>query len=241
MRIFSAVILAAIVPVVSIADVIRPTCQTEESRGLRYASEAMYRAAEESEPFRGHSGSLPTAQVDMMNAVVQRFKTEARMNLLKARAIEAAKCPEWAPAIMANGPVTKAEKESAAADFDVAMEKNWASYRRTIEWQKENPQCERVYWMKSFGGFNSITGPTPPSGSSIADFSGNFKGKKGYCSADADEDFPHRGVKDDLTMNNPDTNPLIAKVACGSALQKLGLGEGWYADPKLCGSPPAPN
>jgi hypothetical protein len=43
--------------------------------------------------------------------------------------------------------------------------------------------------------------------------SGNYKGKKGQCSAAGDGEV-WRGTKDDMTMSDPVTSDLIAKVAC---------------------------
>ena len=219
------------------ADVIRAQCQTEETRGLRFTSVAMYRAAEDSDPWRGceNGCQMASSVADAGRATVERFRAEGRAALLKARALEAAHCPEIADAIMGNGPVSDEEKALIAADFDAEMQKEYARVHTLRVWQREHPQCEHVEWY-GVGGWSNSGGQSGTTPGSPEDFSGNFKGKKGQCSA-AGNGEPWRGTKDDMTMRDPATNDLIAKVRCASALHKFGFGEGSYADPKLCAKP----
>lgn len=205
------------------AEIIRKECQTEDSRMLRLTSEAIYRAAKNAEPPMCNGCSMPAAQYDIMRATAERFRSEALLNLLKARALEAAHCPQIERAIMDLGPATAKEADAVATEFERNMKKEYERFAAMKQWQLDHPQCKHVTgWIGSGGG-------------SKEDFSGNFEGKKGQCSSDSKGEW-WRGIDDDLTMVNPDTNPLIAKVQCGNALSKFGLGEGqWsYADPKLC-------
>lgn len=200
------------------ADVIRPQCQTEESRGLRFTSIAMYKAADDSDPWRSCSNcSLPSSVVDTGRATQERFRAEGHAALLKARALEAAHCPEIADAIMNNIPATDEEKASITTEFSALMQKEYEHTHKLRVWQREHPQCEHVtWWWGSRGGSKE-----------------DFEGKNGQCSADgAGEQW--RGTKDDMKMFDPVTNELIAKVARANALRKHGFGDGSYADPKLC-------
>lgn len=46
-----------------------------------------------------------------------------------------------------------------------------------------------------------------------------------------------KGSLDDITASDPDKNDLIPRLACAEALRNFDLGEGWFADPKLCAAP----
>jgi hypothetical protein len=216
------------------ADVVRTQCQTEESRGQRFTSIAMYKAADDSDPWRGCMGGCQMASsiADAGRAMVERFKAEGRAALLKARALEAAHCPDIAEAIIDNGPATAEEKAPIIAAFEAEMQKEYARIHTLRVWQREHPQCEHVEWygIGSWAATGNQSGTTP---GSSEDLSGNFKGKKGQCSAAASGEM-WRGTKDDMTMWDPATNDLIAKVRCANALRKFGFGEGSYADPKIC-------
>ncbi len=205
----------------SAAEVVRKECQTEDSVGLRYTSQAMYQAAKESDPWRGCSSgcSMASTLVDTMQATQRRFEAEGRMALLRARALEAAHCPKLADAIMNLLPVSDEDRASVAQEFERQMQKNRDELASLKAWQAEHPQCEHVRWI----------GPDYTKD----DFSGKFEGKKGECSADG-RGTAWRGTKDDLKMHDPDTNPLIGKVACADAMSKFGFGEGGYVDPKFC-------
>jgi hypothetical protein len=208
------------------ADVIRPQCQTDESRGLRLASEAMYRAAADSQFHypdcpNGCTLSTPSSQIEIMNATAERFRAEARASLYKARAAEAAKCPQWERAIMDNGPATEEEKTKVTDLFDAAIAQEWEQLAKQKAWQKDHPQCKHVHWQ---GG----------SGASKEDLSGKFEGKSGHCSVDGNGEL-WRGSDDNLKAWSPDTNPRLAKIACAKALQQFGFGTGeGMDDPKLC-------
>jgi len=216
------------------ADVIRSQCQTEESRGLRLTSEAMYKAASRSEPNLCNGCSMNSNRYDMMRSTAERFRAEALSSLLKGRALEAARCPQWERAIMENGPATDEETAIVYADFEARMQKARDKLAAIKAWQIAHPQCKHVSGMIS-GGV-SINGAPPSSPSySKEDFSGNFGGKKGQCSSDGTGSIFWYGSEDDLTMIDPSSNDRIAQVACADALKTLGLGDGWYAEPSLCG------
>lgn len=214
------------------AEIIRTQCQTEESRGLRYASKAMYQAAEESDPWRGClSGcQMQSSVADSMTITQRRFEAEARADLLKARAAEAAKCPEIADAIMSLGPITDAERSTVKTEFDRLMKNNNAELADLKKWQASHPQCKHVEWQKCASLIVEGVRQDPSKDCSSKE---DLSGKGGKCSVDGN-DRDWRGSEDNMEMVDPATNPLIAKVACADALRSSGLGDGSYADPKIC-------
>lgn len=228
MRLVAALILVFVTA--SHADFIRKECQTEESRGMRLASQAMYRAASDAQPFCPIS--CPSSLYDMEQATQKKFELEAHVSLLKARAMEATKCPQWEQAIMNNTPATDEERAKVSEVFQAKMVKNYAEVHKMREWQKAHPQCKHVEWF-GVGSWASSSGQSGTTPGSVEDFSGNFHGQKGVCSAGGDGTAWH-GTDDDLTSYDPVTNKFIAQVACADALSGSGFGDGMYADPKSC-------
>ncbi len=206
------------------AEVIRTQCQTEESRGLRYASRAMYQAAEESNPWAGcESGcQMATSVAESMQATQMRFKAEGRADILKARAAEATKCPDIAEAIMSLGPATDEEKSAVKAKYDRIMKESADAFEATKAWRAAHPQCKDLRSDLCFSnGRDCITKE-------------NLSGNGGVCVLDGHSKLLN-GTEEDLKMYyNPETSPSLARVACRDALKASNLGDGGDADPKLC-------
>lgn len=198
-----------------------PQCETKESRGLRFAAEAMAKAAEESAPF-AHCGGcqLAISSADAMEVTQRRFEAESRADLYKARALEANKCPQFAEAIMAGIDIRK-DKNAVVKKYKERMKKEYDELSAQKQWQKDHPQCKHVEWMAG-----TIY--------STEDFGGKHGGTPGLCSADGHGTAWH-GTEDDLTNYDPDNNDLIAQVECADALHDAGAFHGSYADPKFCG------
>jgi hypothetical protein len=208
-------------------------CQTEESLRYRYTAEGMNQAATEAMPNGFCSISCPTELYNSMEVKQWEFRSEASAALAMSRAIEAAKCPQWADKIMAGVGVPSPEQQSRVeANFRDRMDKERARFAALMGWQDKHPQCKHVQWMMS-GGVITNGLPDPRDYSSKDDFSGNYDGKAGYCAANGHGEA-WRGTEDDMKMENPATNDLIAKVACANALRDEKLFDGSYADPKLC-------
>lgn len=197
-------------------------CETKESRGLRLTSEAMAKAAQESSPWYGCSNecSMQSAMFDAMSVTQRQFEAQSKASLYKARALEANKCPQWADAIMA-GIDNPKDKIAVAKKYKQSMKKEYDELSALKQWQKDHPQCKHVEWMAG-----SIY--------STEDFSGNFKGTSGLCSADG-HGIAWHGTEDVLSAYDPDMNDLIAKVKCADILRDAKAFDGNYADPKFCG------
>lgn len=209
------------------ADYVRPQCQTEESRGLRYVATAMETAARKSDPWDGCTGICgpqSSSVVDSMRATQRRFEAEALMSLLKARALEAAHCPDIADAVLRNLPATESEAAPVYSEFAEEEKKEWSRFRTLEKWRDDHPQCKRVHWWRSSIG---------PSGSK-EDFSGNFEGKEGDCSSNNEGEM-WRGSEDDWSRVDPNQNLYIFQVKCATAMRNHGFGGGEnYIDPKFC-------
>lgn len=140
------------------------------------------------------------------------FSFGARAAVLKARAIEAIKCPMFAAEIMHDLPTTAKDKADVESKFNIKMQTEWSEYNKIISWQKAHHQCQRVIWNAEHQ---------------------NLSGKHGACFVQGAPSLV--GPKDNITMWSPKTNPLIAKVACAEALREVGFGDGaTYSDPHLC-------
>lgn len=205
-------------------DYIRLQCQTEESRGLRYAAVAMSKAAEKSDPWYGCGGNcqMQSSIADTMRTTQRRFEAESIASLLKARALEAARCPDIAEAIMNNLPANEIEAAPIRAEFAEKEKQEWERFGALEKWRDDHPQCKYVRWWRS------------GTDGSKEDFSGNFEGRKGFCSSDYRGEM-WRGSEDDWTRINPDQNDLIFKVICADAMRKYGFGgDESYIDPKAC-------
>lgn len=197
-------------------------CETKESRGLRFTAEAMAKAAQESDPWYGCSGGcqMDSSTADSMDITKRQFEAQSKAALYKARALEANECPQFADAIMAGIDIPK-DKEAVAKKYKQSMQKEYDELSAQKQWQKDHPKCKHVEWWSG-------------STSSTEDFSGNFEGKPGFCSADG-RGMAWHGTDDNLTNYDPDKNDLIAKVRCANALRDVGAFNGSYADPKFCG------
>lgn len=197
---------------------------------MRYTSIAMYKAAADSDPWRGCSSGcqMQSSIADSMTATQRRFEAEARASLLKARALEAAHCPQWGDEIMNALPVTPAEKAEVAEEYTRRMDANMDELSDVWVWQMNHPQCLHTSaWVASGTG---------PDSTSPEDTSGFYEKKKGYCSVYGRNEFWPHGLAD-KNLSDPDVNPAIRQVACANALRKFGFGDGSYADPKACRAP----
>jgi hypothetical protein len=169
---------------------------------------------------------MQSSVAESMEITKRNFQAQALAAILKARALEAAHCPEWSQAIISVGPVTDEEKTEVKAEYDRLIKDEWDKYRAMIKWQNDHPQCKHVEWdfCSSSGGGDC---------SSKEDLSGNFKGKTGYCSVDGHGPFL-LGYEDDMTNSNPETNERIGQVACSQALRKYDLGDGSWPNANVC-------
>lgn len=209
-----------------------PQCQSEESRAARYIAQGMMRAAEESAPFRNCSSgcSMASSLADTMRNNSEYFVSQSRASLYRARALEAAKCPQYAEQIMEGvTPLTDTQKKKVASDFQTAMDKEYAELAALKAWQTEHPQCKHVVWWSVSGG------------GSKEDFSGRFQDREhyskpfdaGWCSADS-KGLAWRGTEDSLAPHDPDQNKLIAQTRCANALREVSAFDGSYTEPKFC-------
>lgn len=211
-------------------------CQTNESRGLRLTAFAMAKAAAESDPWRECGGgggcSMQSSVADSMIITQRRFEAESKAALYKARAAEAAKCPQWADAIMEGIDIAD-DMSAVIAAYEEAMQKEYLRLDEMKAWQKEHPQCKHVEWAVYSGICTNGDCRNTTTEYSPEDFSGKYRGKAGLCSASG-KGPSWRGTEESLDSYDPDKNDRISKVRCANALQAAKLYDGWYADPKFC-------
>lgn len=221
------------------ADVLRPQCQTEETRGLRFTADAMRKAAAESDPWQGcsYGCSRESSVADSMHVTQKRFEAEAAAALYKARALEAARCPDLAGAIINNSAANEQELQPVREAFLVRQKKEWDEFRAIEKWRVEHPQCRHVMqWSWKSVSLNGVS----DSSVSVDDFSGHALGvtfnpqrEEGYCTVDGAGPV-RRGTADDLSKDDPAQNKLILKVDCATSLRENGFDDGPYANPALC-------
>lgn len=237
MKIIVAGFILALAPCAARAVEAPTECQTEESRKYFYTAQGMNEAAANANPWRGCSGNctMQSSTADAMTINQRNFEAEATAALAKSRAAEAAKCPQWADRIMAGIGVATPEKQTkVAADYAAAIKKEYDKFEALKTWQIEHKLCKHVeWWVTGVAVVNDR--PSGVSTYSPEDFSGNYKGKPGQCSADG-HGVAWRGNDDDLTMEDPAQNDLIGKTACDNVLFAAGLVDAsWgYVDPKFC-------
>ena len=217
------------------AERVLPQCQTEESRGLRFTSQEMIKAANDADPWQGCGSIIGTSTAtsgqvcvmsssiaDAMKLTQRQFQAQATSAILRARALEAAHCPQWADAILHGGPITDKEKTEVKNQYYQSMKKEWNKYQAIVQWQKAHPQCKHVEFIGA-------------TGEGTDNLSGNFDRKIGWCSIVDIHGAEWRGTEDDISMYNPVLNDLIGKFVCADSLRKFSLGIGdTYVDPEVC-------
>lgn len=247
--IVTAIVLAAILVAWSVqahaGDIVRPQCQTQETKTMRAVADAEAESLRERVStggwiiqMNGHYDQGSAAEDGVRTAL----KGESRLNLLKARALESVKCPHLAAAILGNLPATPIEQAKVDKDFDKRQQIRREFEVRMDQWRADHPGCKHVQAVRRIGPNGKPTdqywqwNDGTPITYEAADLSGKANGVcragEGHTPLGNTLMLPDGEVLGQGSEDHPKIPADYADQDCRAA-----LGDYWFGDQQLPNQP----